>query len=64
MKESLESKEKLKDCKNCLVCQSEPVNCLIKPCNHACICEQCSLKLEECPLDRKRIEHIEKIYLS
>lgn len=59
-----DSKERLKESKNCLVCQSEQINCLIKPCNHVCVCQKCILKLEDCPLDRQKIKGYEKIYLG
>ncbi|KHN85576.1 Mitochondrial fission process protein 1 [Toxocara canis] len=36
----------------CVVCMDRPVKLLISPCGHVCICEQCSLSVEECPLCR------------
>jgi len=59
-----EAKEKIKDNKNCLVCRSEEINCVIKPCNHACVCMNCVEKLEDCPLDRQKIVGFKKIFLS
>ena len=58
-----ESKEKIKDSKHCLICLSEQINCVIKPCNHACVCDKCILKIEDCPMDRKKIISFDKIFL-
>lgn len=37
---------------------------IIKPCGHICICEDCSIRVTKCPIDRERIKKIKKIYLS
>ncbi|VDM46001.1 unnamed protein product [Toxocara canis] len=46
----------------CVVCMDRPVKLLISPCGHVCICEQCSLSVEECPLCRTYI--LNRILLS
>lgn len=41
--------------KVCIVCYENEIKVLLKPCNHLCVCEKCSIRLEECPLCRKGI---------
>eukprot|EP01016_Furgasonia_blochmanni_P023153 TRINITY_DN2507_c0_g2_i3.p1 TRINITY_DN2507_c0_g2~~TRINITY_DN2507_c0_g2_i3.p1 ORF type:complete len:316 (+),score=50.39 TRINITY_DN2507_c0_g2_i3:197-1144(+) len=52
------------DCKKCLICQSKNFGVILKPCNHVCVCDECSTKIKECPLDRKPIITVEKVYLT
>ena len=51
----------------CVVCLTEQKCMLIRPCNHICLCLECSnllkSKVNECPLCRGRIEHIERVYM-
>ena len=47
----------------CIVCQVNPVNTILRDCNHVCLCLECSKTVEKCPFDRKRITAIERIYL-
>ena len=48
--------EKIDENSDCVICLSDPVNTIVKPCNHACICEQCANELLKsktpCPICR------------
>ena len=35
---------------NCTVCLDQPKDCLLQPCNHVCVCQFCSQKLDKCPI--------------
>jgi len=47
----------------CIICQVLPVSTVIRDCNHACLCWECSLTLDKCPFDRKKISSVDRIYL-
>jgi hypothetical protein len=38
--------------KLCSICYTDEIKILIKPCNHICICEECSDKIDNCPICR------------
>jgi len=55
--------QRLKDKRLCVVCLDKPKNQVIFPCMHLCLCETCSqVGLVQCPLCRKKIERVERIY--
>jgi len=56
-------KQTVEDTKKCIICHEHQACILLKPCNHANVCEGCSLKLTNCPIDRVIITSQEKIYL-
>lgn len=56
-------KQTVEDTKKCIICHEHQACILLKPCNHANVCEGCSLKLTNCPIDRVVITSQEKIYL-
>ena len=50
----------------CIVCYSNEKCMLIRPCNHLCLCEECSDNMrhhQDCPLCRRAIANIERVYL-
>ena len=53
----------------CVICLSEQKCMLIRPCNHVCLCLECSnlmkdkSKESECPLCRVRIKLFERVYM-
>ena len=49
--------------KKCVICEAQPVGVIIKDCNHIVMCWGCAIKVDKCPLDRKKISSIEKVYL-
>ena len=46
----------------CVVCQDLKREVTLKPCNHYCLCLECSKALRECPICKSRIRNTEKIY--
>jgi len=36
----------------CIVCQVVPINRVVMPCRHACVCDRCFTKLDKCPMCR------------
>ena len=49
--------------KSCIVCISNEINMMFKPCNHLCICEKCSEKVKNCPMCRTLITSKLKVKL-
>ena len=51
----------------CSVCLSGIIQTIIIPCNHCCLCVECSKEYKQkytlCPICRKNITKIEKIYI-
>ena len=41
--------------RECSACMERAVDSLLLPCRHLCVCHQCGLKLDKCPLCRMRI---------
>lgn len=38
--------------KDCVVCQNAPVNRVLLPCRHACVCDGCVTRFQHCPICR------------
>ncbi|XP_030628642.1 cell growth regulator with RING finger domain protein 1 [Chanos chanos] len=38
--------------KDCVVCQNAPVNRVLLPCRHACVCDGCVARFQHCPMCR------------
>uniref|UniRef100_A0A7S3G327 RING-type domain-containing protein n=1 Tax=Palpitomonas bilix TaxID=652834 RepID=A0A7S3G327_9EUKA len=55
-------KEELEEAKKCRVCLSGEITIVLVPCGHHCLCHECSLQLEECPLCRAPIAQRVKTY--
>ena len=49
--------------KSCIVCISNEISIIFKPCNHLCICEKCSEKVNICPMCRQLITSRIKVKL-
>ena len=47
----------------CVVCQDLKREVILKPCNHCCLCPNCSKALKQCPVCKRRIQRKEKFYL-
>jgi E3 ubiquitin-protein ligase MUL1 len=47
----------------CVVCLAKPYCIIFEPCNHVCVCEECSLTIDDCPFDRNHITLKKKVYL-
>lgn len=50
---------------SCVICKVVPKNVVLHPCNHLCICEDCSVALigQPCPLCRMPVTETHKIFL-
>lgn len=52
----------------CVVCLNNKKSIILRPCNHLCLCEECSASKEhsikECPVCRKKIEKRERVFLA
>jgi hypothetical protein len=40
----------------CCVCMAKPLQVVLIPCGHACLCRKCSRKVDSCPLCRLEIQ--------
>ena len=54
---------KKNDINTCCICLDNNINIIIRPCNHACICNQCSLNDNLCPICREPIQEKLKFFL-
>lgn len=50
--------------KECVVCCENTVDIAFVPCGHFCCCQNCSVRLQECPICRVKIQIAQKIYIS
>ena len=50
--------------KSCIICYENEMNILFKPCNHLCVCNNCSSKVDSCPMCRTKIKEKNKIKYS
>ncbi|XP_019647615.1 PREDICTED: cell growth regulator with RING finger domain protein 1-like [Branchiostoma belcheri] len=41
--------------KDCVVCQNGPINRVLLPCRHACVCDACAAHFRQCPMCRQDI---------
>lgn len=51
-----------KESKVCVVCLDRSREMMIRPCNHYCICEECSKHLNRCPICTKHFSRMEKVF--
>lgn len=47
----------------CDGCKVNEINCLLHPCSHVVLCENCAKETTKCPICSKFIEYYDKIYL-
>ena len=53
----------LDDSKTCVVCMDAPLQMVLVPCGHMCVCEECSSQILQCPLCRTPTENALKVFL-
>jgi len=49
---------------DCVVCFDSKVDMMFLPCAHACVCSNCSARIDRCPLCRKNIRQKRHIFLE
>lgn len=55
--------QQLKDSVNCIICRENKRDILFTPCNHICICEECSnKKIDNCIICKSVIQNKNKVY--
>jgi len=55
--------EEREDANLCKVCMANPINTVMVPCGHQCICSVCAKTLnKECPICRKRVTQVVKTF--
>ena len=42
--------------KDCVVCQNGPVNWVLLPCRHTCLCDGCVKYFQQCPMCRQFVQ--------
>jgi len=47
---------------SCVVCYENKINCVLLECGHRALCMDCGNKLTDCPMCRKPIERIIRVY--
>ncbi|CAD8132684.1 unnamed protein product [Paramecium pentaurelia] len=50
--------------KFCVICLQKEYCIVLKPCGHVCVCEECSKRIDHCPIDRVKVLKMKKVYLS
>lgn len=50
-----------KNTKTCVICYELDIDIYFKPCNHMCVCQECSKKIQNCPMCRDTIVLKEQI---
>ena len=48
----------------CVVCMAKPPSHVIIPCGHMCLCMNCSVALEQCPICRARVQATMRVFFS
>lgn len=48
----------------CKICLEKPLDCVLLNCNHFCCCTSCASKLKSCPICRKKIDKILRVFKS
>lgn len=46
----------------CVICLEERYNSVFSSCGHMCCCVGCASQLNQCPLCRRRVEHVIRVY--
>ena len=56
IKEDEKEKDDESDEIKCVICLNNRKCYLFQPCKHICCCDECAIKLEDCPICRKKID--------
>jgi hypothetical protein len=58
----VQEKKEIKDSDVCTICMSNKKNIIFKNCNHISTCQDCSIKLQSCPMCRATIVKKEVVF--
>ena len=47
----------------CVKCKNNQINCLMYPCEHMCLCNECVKETTKCPICYKFIDYFDKVFL-
>ncbi|KAJ8316925.1 hypothetical protein KUTeg_004829 [Tegillarca granosa] len=62
VKTILEENENLKKQKECKICMSDDATTVFLPCGHLVCCPGCAVSVKDCPMCRKAIEKVVRVY--
>ncbi len=48
----------------CQICMAEEIDALFYDCGHVCSCVECAKQVESCPICRKTVRHVVRMYRS
>ena len=48
----------------CQICYSDEIDALFYDCGHVCACYECAKQVEACPICRKNVRHVVRMYRS
>ncbi len=54
----------------CITCDSEPMNAVLVPCGHQCMCNDCAIHwlmanpARQCPICREKVDRVQKVFKS
>ena len=51
------------DNKVCVVCMDAPLQMVLVPCGHMCVCEECAQQISQCPICRKPTQSTMKVFI-
>nr|XP_034319481.1 kinesin-like protein KIN-7M, chloroplastic isoform X1 [Crassostrea gigas]XP_034319483.1 kinesin-like protein KIN-7M, chloroplastic isoform X1 [Crassostrea gigas]XP_034319484.1 kinesin-like protein KIN-7M, chloroplastic isoform X1 [Crassostrea gigas]XP_034319485.1 kinesin-like protein KIN-7M, chloroplastic isoform X1 [Crassostrea gigas]XP_034319486.1 kinesin-like protein KIN-7M, chloroplastic isoform X1 [Crassostrea gigas]XP_034319488.1 kinesin-like protein KIN-7M, chloroplastic isoform X1 [ len=56
--------QQLQEEKQCKICLDSEMDTLFEPCGHLCTCRSCASMLQMCPICRKQIKKLHRVYRS
>ena len=48
----------------CQICYSEEIDALFYDCGHVCACHSCAKQVDQCPICRRNVRHVVRMYRS
>ena len=47
----------------CVVCLDSPMEMMLEPCHHVCLCAACALRMSDCPVCRAKVARRVRLYM-